>query len=415
MRKVRAVIRREYLERVRTKAFVFTTFGAPLLMLALILVPVYLASRGEDGERRLAVVDRTGVLYERVARELEGAGYAVERARGGGGDAGRRELGRVLSGETGGYLVLDSATLGRGRAVYRGRDRPGGVRSLALRHAVVQAALEARLARDSLGSDLLAGGELVVDVVAGSGTVSGDEPRFWIGYAGAFALYVLILMHAVAVMRSVLEEKTSRIVEVVISSLRPWELMLGKVVGVGAVGLTQFFVWVLFGAVIALWGLPALAAAGPEALAGVDVSAFIPGPGFLLVFGLLFLLGFFLYAALYAAVGAMCSREEEAQQAQFPVLLLLLVPLMALVPVLETPGSALSVALSLVPFFAPVLLVARMGAGAVAPWEVAVAVTLLVAAILAVAWLAGRIYRVGILMQGKRPTLPELWRWIREA
>ena len=141
----------------------------------------------------------------------------------------------------------------------------------------------------------------------------------------------------------------------------------------------------------------------------------LPGLGLTSLFVALFLGGYFLYAALYAAVGAMCSSEEEAQQAQFPVVMLLVAPIMFIMPVIENPTSPLAVTASQVPFFSPVLMYARAATGAVPLWEILSALALLVLGVLVMAWVAGRVYRVGILMQGKRPTLPELWRWVREA
>jgi ABC-2 type transport system permease protein len=213
----------------------------------------------------------------------------------------------------------------------------------------------------------------------------------------------------------VLDEKTSRIVEVIISSLRPWQLMLGKILGVGAVGLTQLAVWagVL---VIGLRIAPgALLAARPELAQLSQLRAAIPGPSFFVYFMVFFLGGYFIYSALYAAVGAMCNSEDEAQQAQFPFMLLILTPVFTLVGVIESPSSTASVVLSLVPFFSPFLMFARAAGGAAPAWQVGLSVVLMALTVIAVAWLAGRIYRVGILMTGKRPTPRELVRWIREA
>jgi ABC-2 type transport system permease protein len=151
-------------------------------------------------------------------------------------------------------------------------------------------------------------------------------------------------------------------------------------------------------------------------LSGVaDAQQFMPGVGVLLLFLGFFLFGFFIYSGLYAAVGAMCSTDEEAQQAQMPVTLLVIVPVMFLMPVIQNPSATSSVILSLIPFFSPILMFARAAGGGAPPWEVALSFVLMALAVVAVAWVAGRIYKVGILMAGKRPTLPELWRWVREA
>jgi ABC-2 type transport system permease protein len=191
--------------------------------------------------------------------------------------------------------------------------------------------------------------------------------------------------------------------------------MLGKILGVGSVGLTQLAVWFLLGVLGFTLGLPALVATRPELADLGQIREVLPGVWLLALFLALFLGGYFLYSALYAAVGAMCNTEEEAQQAQFPVIMLLVLPIMFLMPIIEDPNSTAAVVSSFIPFFTPVLMFARAGTGAVPLWQIGLALVLLVGATAAVAWIAGRIYRVGILMQGKRPTLPELWRWVKEA
>jgi ABC-2 type transport system permease protein len=290
---------------------------------------------------------------------------------------------------------------------------------MTIRSAVTRAALEVRLAEAGADVDvdaLFAGGSMDLQILAeeSSGTAE-DEPEFIGVFVGAMLLYMVVLMYAAAVMRSALEEKTGRIVEILISSVRPWELMLGKILGVGSVGLTQLAVWILLGVLALTLGVPALVAARPDLANPEAIAQALPGIGLVALFVALFLGGYFFYAALYAAVGAMCSTEEEAQQAQFPVVIFLVIPVLFLMPVMQDPNGSLAVIMSLVPFFSPVLLYARAGAAAIPGWQIAVSLSFLYLAVWGVAWVAGRIYRVGILMQGKRPTLPELWRWVRQA
>lgn len=409
-----AVIRREYLQRVKSRWFVVATVAGPLLMLGLILVPALIASQGEEADRQLAVLDRTGVLYERVAEGLQRAGYSVERAEDGA-DAEGALAARIEGDEIGAFLVLDQATIDRGHARLTATSRPSIVRQVAFQQILVQAALEARLGGADPGvRALLDGGELEVSVVSDGG-VGFDDAAFAASYIGAFLLYMTILLYAVAVMRSVLEEKSNRVVEVVISSMRPFQLMLGKIVGVGAVGLTQLLIWALSGALIVGAGIPALLAANPQFAALGELRQFLPGIGYAGLFAVFFVGGYFMYSGLYAAVGAMCNTDEEAQQAQFPVIMLLIVPIVFVTQVINEPNAGLSVALSLVPFFSPILMFARAAGGAAPLWQVGLSVLGMAVTVVAIAWVAGRIYKVGILMAGKRPTLPELWRWVREA
>lgn len=262
---------------------------------------------------------------------------------------------------------------------------------------------------------LLSGGRVEFETLGTEEPGEGEEElALVVGFVGAFILYIVILIYGVQVMRSVLEEKTNRIVEVIVSALRPWQLMLGKILGVGAVGLTQMAVWMLMGVLVSTFGIPALVASNP-ALADVgNLSEHLPALGGIVLFLAYFVLGYFLYASLYAAVAAMCSSDEEAQQAQIPVTILIVAPIVILPYVLEDPDSTVAMAIALFPFFSPVLMYPRYVAGAPL-WEALLSLLLMAVTIVAVAWVAGRIYRVGILMQGKRPTLPEIWRWVKEA
>ncbi len=414
MKIVMAVIRREYLQRVRSKWFVFGTIAGPLLMIAILAVPVILGSRDDARDRVIVILDNTDVLYEPVVSRL-GESFDVERVEFSEGAVAMLES-RVGDREISGYLVLDEGTLSAGRAVFRGIGTPSTLRRVWIRRAVVESALEVRLLEvsDSEGARaLLDGGE--VEYQSLDGSEEADRTAALItGFGGAFVLYMAILIYGIQVMRAVLEEKTTRIVEIIISVLRPWQLMLGKILGVGAVGLTQLGIWVLSSALLLTFGLPYLLALQPEFLELDNVRQYLPHAGALALFLAFFVLGYFLFSSLYAAVAAMCSTDEEAQQMQIPITMLLVVPMVVLGPIIEDPHGAVATWLSFVPFFSPILMFPRFMAGAPL-WQVALSLLLMVITILAVAWVAGRIYRVGILMQGKRPNLPEIVRWIREA
>jgi ABC-2 type transport system permease protein len=241
-----AVIRREYIQRVRSKAFVISTIAAPLFMAGVFLVPMFFASRGDDRERRIAVVDETGVLGDRLVPRLEGSRWTVTATPAGTDTAELRR--RVASGEIGGFVILDERTLATGEATLYAEEEPSAFDRLTLRTSVSRAALEEGLARSGIDADaMLDGGELRVEVLSDEAT-SAREPDFWVAYIGAFFLYMVILMYAVAVMRATLEEKTSRIVEVIVSSMKPWALMRGRIGGVGAVRLAQVAIWLSSGA-----------------------------------------------------------------------------------------------------------------------------------------------------------------------
>ncbi|MDT8370243.1 MAG: ABC transporter permease [Longimicrobiales bacterium] len=407
-RAVGAIVKREYLQRVRSRWFVIATIAGPILFGGIAVLPIVLSDAPTSD--RLVVIDRTGELAGAMAPALTGIGYQVERVDA---DADLADfIQAVHDEEVFGVLVLDSATLRRGAARLVVGSAISPMREVALRQIVGQGAIATRL-RDE-GPELLAllgGGVLEVDRLdRGTEVESAD---FALAYFGAFLLYITLLFYAVAVMRSVLEEKTSRVIEIIISSVRPIELMLGKIVGVGAVGLTQLGIWAVSLVVLAKLGLPRLTAARPELEILGELGSVVPGVGHLALFLAFFLGGYFLYSGLYAAVGAMTNSDQEAQQAQAPLVVLMVVPAVILPGVIQNPDSVLSLWTSQVPFFAPVLMFARAVSGAASPLEIGASLVGIGLTTVGVAWVGGRIYRVGILMTGKRPSLREVWRWVR--
>lgn len=415
-RNVWAVIRREYIERVRSKSFVFGTIAVPVLMLVMMAGPVILAARSENDERQIAVVDRTGVLQERLEPGLIELGWNVEFVEAAPDvEISLRE--RAEEGDISGFIVLDESTLSDGLATFETTARPSTVRTFTLRTAITRAAMEERLAASGSAEQILSGGELRIEMLSDAPGADPDEdgPEFVVAFFGAMIIYMVILIYSVAVMRATLEEKTSRVVEVIVSAMEPWHLLLGKIIGVGGVSLTQLSIWIGAGVLATMAGLPTLMSARPDLTGLVDLQAALPGLGLLSLFVAFFVFGFFMFSGIYAAVGAMCNTDEEANQAQFPVIMFLVAPIMMIMPILQDPTANWAVAASLFPLFTPILMWGRVVAGGVAAWEVALSFVLMTLAILAIAWLAGRIYRVGILMTGKRPTLPELWRWVRAA
>ena len=419
MRQVWVVLRREYLERVRTKGFIIGTIALPLLMMGLMGLNIFIAVQAADSDRELALVDFTGSIGEEVAERLDGLGYDVEAM---GGEISLEELDRqVVDDELEAYLVLDDLTLSEGVFAYHGKDSPGSTRVALFESAVNDVALEHYLATISTGEglrSLIEGGRLefesVVEVEDQAEAEAARVSGMAFGFGGAFFLYMAMLLYGAFVLRSVLDEKRNRVVEVVISSVTPWRLLLGKVLGVGSMGLTQMGIWAACVVLLLLVAAPVIAARIPSA----DLELFaqvLPGPDVLLLLAVFFLLGYFLYASLFAAVGAMCATEEEAGQAQFPVIMLLVIPLILQSATLGGGSMAWMDWVALFPFFSPIMMFPRALEGAVPWWMTGLSLVFMAAAVVGTSWVAGRIYRVGILMQGKRPTLRELMRWVREA
>jgi ABC-2 type transport system permease protein len=242
-----------------------------------------------------------------------------------------------------------------------------------------------------------------VHIEKGKEGVSGAA-IFATAVAMVMLLYAVVLIYGVAVMRSVIEEKSSRIIEVLLSSVTAKELLAGKILGVGAVGLTQILIWIIFAVAFAVSGMMAAKSFVSE--------IHIPTAGFIF-FGVFFLLGYFLYSAMYAAIGSMVTTDQEAQQMQWPAMVPIILAVFLMNPVIQQPNSQLAFWLSIIPFFAPLLMLVRVLVEEPPVWQLALCLGLMLATIYGLLSLASRIYRVGILMYGKRPTLPELRRWLR--
>lgn len=413
-RNVWAVWRREYIQRVQSRWFIIATVGGPFIMASLIVIPVFLTERSEYNDTTIAVIDETNVLLDRVVPALEQGGWIV-RAEGWREGALEELTAKIEIGALAGLLVLDGMTLSTGEARLYSGINESPLRLLTMRSAISQAALEYHLGQsDADAVALLQGGRLSVRVINESG-VDTDGVEFLIAFGGAFFLYMVILMYAVAVMWATLDEKASRVVEIILSSMKPWHLMLGKILGVWAVSMTQILVWICSVILFIAAGIPVLLS-GRYGLPQLEnLGEVLPGPGLWALFMGFFVLGYLMYSGLYASLGAMCSTDQEVQQAQLPMLLLLLVPILMVLPVIQSPMTPMSTGLSLFPLFSPILMWARVATGVVPAWQVGLSFALMVLSVFGIAWAAGRIYKAGILMTGKRPTLPELWRWLREA
>ena len=417
MRKVWAVIRREFVERVRSKWFWISALLGPVFFGAMIVVPVLFAGAG--GTRRIAVVDgTTGAFGERVAAGLRhGKIFRATRVPAGAGvvDSLTQLVGAK---QLDGFLILTDAVVETGTAEYRASNVSSFRDVAELQDVLARLAMAARLERQGVDPALVGRAQLRISLetkkISGSTTTGESAAQsFALAYVMGVVLFLVITIYGVNVMGSVVEEKTTRIVEVLVSSLRPFQLMMGKVLGVGAVSLFQFVLWGL-GAKLLLSQRRALLAdlGGVEEARQVFQMPHLTAAT-LGVFLSYFLGGFFLYSAMYAAVGAMSSNEQEARQAQQPVMFLLLVAYVSMFGLTNNPESTYAVTLSLIPFTAPIAMPVRWAASTVPAGELGASLGLLAAGIVAVTWMAARIYRVGILMTGKRPNIKELVRWIR--
>ena len=428
MNKIFAIIRREFIARVRTRTFLITTLLLPVFMVGVSVIPA-LMMRGGDRTTLVAIVDGTtngfgasvqsALASETLSSKPDAARRydvrrvsATERI-----DAvrdslvGLTGLNRAQHPETlDGVLVLADSVLQTGNAEYLGTNT-SGLESMGFLEASLSKVLrQARLAKSGVDpavlKDALRGADLKTTKVSG-GKATGESgtASFVIGYFMAFILYFSVVLYGQQTMMSVIEEKTSRIFEVLLATIRPEAMMAGKIIGVGSVGLTQVGIWLT--AAVLLVGVSSVLHLG-GGLFHISLTATQ-----IIFFFVYFILGYLFYASIAAALGAMTNSEQELQQLNMFLVLPLLFCFVMLGSLLTTPDSTLARVLALVPPFTPLLMYFRVSLGHPAVWEIVLSLVLTSASICGIIWVTSRIYRIGVLMYGKRPSLPEILRWLK--
>ncbi|MFW6084457.1 MAG: ABC transporter permease [Gemmatimonadota bacterium] len=443
--RTRIVVKREFTEAVRTKTFIIGTLLAPVFMVVIFALPILLMEGGGGGERSIAVVDATGErIGERVVAGLSavgsGAGGGATTAAAGAGDGGengddrrvfraelvplragmdadsvRAELAaRVDADELDGYLWLPTELLADVDALYEGENATNladvtelraVLQSVVREHRMREAGMEpaqVAAAMRPVGMDARKGGD---DSATGS-----VGAAIFVATTLGFVIYMAMFLYGQQVMRGVLEEKRDRIVEILASSVRIHQLMMGKVLGIGAMGLLQLAIWI---------GLAALALTQGDAIAARFGAEMPPLPGVPAGIGIAFVFyflgGYFLYASLFAIVGASVTSDQEAQQLIFPVMIPILAGFFIMMPGVQNPETTSMVVGSIVPFTSPIVMPARMALVDVPALELIGSITLLAATAVGCVWVAAKIYRIGMLATGTRPSLRELVRWVRAA
>jgi ABC-2 type transport system permease protein len=443
-KKIFIVAKREFLERVRSRWFIIGTLAFPALITAAFGASVLMARTGPSSSvRKIAIIDATGAgLGARVSRAL----MADSSLGGASGTDSVRPSVRVVSpaelpaAESAamsavrqpknlvGYLVLDDSTLKGVAARYAGRNASSLSDIERLSSVLRQEVMMMRLEREGVRQDIvgdLARNRLHLDTerVTDSGKGGSGISGALLGLGIGVLLFMSIMIHGQTVMRGVLEEKTTRVAEVVISSVKPESLLGGKVLGVGAVGLTQITAWfgltiyaLTFVMPIMLKGTIA-SAAGAAAAPANPMTAAMGGLSVMLavVAIIYFLIGFAFYATLYAAAGSMVNSEQEAQQAAVPVMILAMSTYLLVNPVMAAPSGKLAVVLSWLPWSSPIIMPMRMGLTSVSPMSIVGSMVVAIVGSVFAIWMSARIYRIGMLMYGKKPSMAEVVKWIRYA
>jgi ABC-2 type transport system permease protein len=418
MMRLAIVARREYVERVRSRAFLVSTIVGPLLLVGFMLGPSLLMARQRGKPLRVTVVDATGAVRPAVEqalarRQVSGTGRFVLVPPSGASLEEARTVARqqVMNGGLDGYLFLDADVLRSGKADYYGRNVSNIADLQSLRDSADEALMERRLAAEGLDASRVKALTMKLDLrrirLSATGEREDRGQSFLLAMMLLTMLYTTVAMWGAAIMNGVIEEKSNRVVEVIVSSIPTSALFAGKLIGVGGAGLTQFLVWAMTMVAVGAYGAAMAGGAGaqlPE-LSPLMLGAFV----------VYFLLGYFLYGALYAAVGSAVNTQQEAQSLAFPVMMPLILGFVFFPVVLNSPDGALSVTLSLIPFFTPMLMFLRITAVTPPAWQIGLSLVLTSGTVIAVTWAAARIYRVGILMYGKRATFPEMIRWMRQS
>ena len=412
LRAIFVVARRELLERVRTKWFVIMTLVGPIGMVAMVVVPALIANSSTAGTKA-EIVDRSGVLGAPLAASLATEKWQVAVVDPQTPD--QTELDRIRDHRINGFITIENDGLDGGKIFYRGDNGSSPAVKMLLTKHVAAIYFKARARRASITDAQL---EAISKPPTFEAELSNGETKgasgtgaFLIAYALAIILYMVITLYGVAVMRSVVTEKTSRVMELMVAAVKPRALMSGKILGVGSAGLIQITVWLAMGAITLAYrdtilGWFGVASTGDTALppfASVEVAV-------VLVY---FVLGFFFYSAMYAAVGAMVSSEQDTQQVQMPVTMLMVIGVLCLQVVSNAPRGSSATIMSNVPLWSPMLMPMRYVLGGATLGEVAISLAILAVSTYLVVRAAAKIYRVGVLMYGKRPGLRELIRWLR--
>jgi ABC-2 type transport system permease protein len=413
MRDIFLIARREYLEQVRGRAFRLSTILVPVLFLVLIGV-LYLSGRGAGTVKHMAIASNDAALAANIRAQLltgKEPSSNVEVLAPASPEDRTALVQRVKSKDIDGFLWVETANGQEPIAVYESRSSSDFITDerleSALNHAVVRARLTGRGIEAANVDALLKNVTIETKQINKNGmeVKSNAMTSFYKGYLMAFLLSMTTLIYGMNVARSIIQEKTSRIFEVILAIARPSDMLAGKLIGVGAVGLTQITIWTVAAAAIA-----GSALAGPILSGTLSIHfSWVEGA----FFPVYFVLGYLLYASLFAGLAATCETEQELQMytplAALPVWL----SFALIVMVVNDPDSLVSLAASLFPPTAPIIMMLRMGSQMPPAWQFAASIVLLILSIWAVLWLSSRLYRVGILMYGKRATLPELLRWLR--
>ena len=417
MRKIWLIIKREYLVRVRKKSFIVMTIVGPLLMVALMIFPAYLANQTQ--EVRTIAIDEDGFEFTNQIEDTDFLHFSKIPNQ-------EAVLLKNDFSKSNYYALLRIKE--NNFTLYSNQQISLSV-SKAIENQLEQIIEHQKLKAAGIDLDILSEAESTVRITTkiitedGNTTKSKAEASMGIGFICGILIYIFIFMYGTMVMRGVIEEKTSRIVEVIISSVKPFQLMMGKIIGVALVGLTQFLLWIFL--TIAITSVAELMFINSGSMSTelsstqqssllIELSNLTGGINLLQIFIsfiFYFLAGYLMYSSLFAAVGSAVDAEADSQQFVLPITIPLILAFILIQPIMENPDGPLAFWMSIIPFTSPVIMMVRLPFG-VANWELALSMGILILSFVLTTYLAGKIYRTGILMYGKKTSYKELWKWL---
>ena len=427
------IIKREYIARVRNKSFLIMTFLSPLILVGMILLISYLTQLNSEDKRTIVVVDDSG-KFETVFFNTDQTTYLNLSDQG-------LEAGKEVAKGEGYYGLIhinDNAAIVEDAVTFYGNETPSFSFIGDIEKRIEKKMTDENLIAQGIDLNTLETAKSSIDVqIENFSGETSSKMSNWVkaGFGGAagYLLMMFIIIYGNMVMRSVIEEKTNRIIEVIISSVKPFQLMMGKILGTTLAGITQFSIWVIVGGILlvvltTVFGIDASAAsAASPAASQAQIIAQDPGmmiellqeiqklPLLQLVVGffIYFIGGYFLYSSIYAAIGAAVDNETDTQQFMLPIIMPLMLGIyVGFFAVIDNPHGTVATVFSIIPLTSPIVMLMRIPFE-VPVWQLALSITLLVASFVFTVWFGSKIYRVGILMYGKKPTYKDLIKWLR--
>lgn len=431
MSNLKLIIKREFIARVRNKTFVVMTFLSPLIMVGMIMLIAWLTTMNNDEIRKVAFVDETNVFISELKdtdniKYIDYSNSTLDQAK----DS-------VIAKKMYGLLYIPKKDSNKELAEsiqFYADEAPNNSILNTIEKVIANKLTSNNFKEEGLDLNIIEDAKAKVNIQIEN--FSGEKTskmsnyvKMFFGGAAGYLLMMFIIIYGNMVMRSVIEEKTNRIIEIIISSVKPMQLMMGKILGTSFAGILQFFIWIILGGVLLIIAT-SFFGFDPQST-GMDQSVVLPESNqqdiqlllndilklplttLVLSFFVYFIGGYFLYSSIYAAIGAAVDSETDSQQFMLPIILPLMLGIyVGFFAVIENPHGTVSTIFSMIPLTSPIVMLMRIPFG-VPWWQIVISILLLIGSIIFMIWFAGKIYRVGILMYGKKPTYKELFKWLK--